>query len=390
MRNWILLALVFWAQLLIGQTKIHIPEPFGDRFIESELISGVSIVPLAIERYRMITSDMEMKVDGDDYFILDNKVNQCVYRFNGTGELLNTICEEKKEAGEEDLPQLNNPAKFSIDPLRKQVEIYNFENSIITQYRYDGTKTGQLNLSVSPSDFIREKDGNYWIYTGWNNSETQYRLLKTDERGNITDRKMRLISKCTPTEGFAFYNTGNAICFWELLGNTAYKIEKNEITPSYLFNFGNRNLPLNYHIMEGDDSFMMINQSGYYTVKKYLENDDFAYFFLNYNSIEQREMFHVIHDKKAGQIYIYTENSAIGAFDKAQSLTADNELLFLITPRKIRQLLGGGTEFVPASFVGLEEQVGRMRNPVILKIKLQSVEGYQPVNTSNDSLYFDN
>ena len=390
MRSWITLLLVFYVQLLVGQTKIHIPEPYGDRFIESELIAEVSIIPLNIERYGMISPDMEMKVDGDDYFILDNKYKQCVYRFNGEGELVNTICENKEE-DDGDLPKLNNPAKFSIDPFRKQVEIYNFENSTVTRFKYDGTKVGQISLTVSPSDFISDREGNYWIYTGWHNSETQYRLLKTDSKGNIIERKMRLPSNCMPTEGFAFYNTGEEICFWELLGNTAYSITGNDIKPEYLFNFGSHNLPREYHIMEADVSYAMITNTGYYTLKKYIENDDFAYFFLNYNGLDQREMFHIIHDKKSNQVYIYTEDSAIGAFDKAQAITADNELLFLVSPKKLRQLLGGGTDFVPAPFVALEEQVsGRMRNPVILKIRLQSVAREQPQNENYDSLYFGN
>lgn len=392
MRSLTLIILFFLGQLLFGQTKINIPEPFGDHFIESELITEVTIVPLSLERNGMISPDMEMKVDGDNYFILDNKYKQCVYRFNSSGELLNTICEKKKENVETDLPELNNPVKFSIDPFRKQVDIYNFEHSIVFRYNYDGSKTGQISLKVSPSDFIRNQNGDYWIYTGWNNSETQYRLLKTDKDGRIIDRKMRLFSKCTPTEGFAFYIAGQKICFWELFGNTVYSIDKNEIKPEYLFNFGGHNLPLNYHMMEGVDSYMMIQQSGYYTLKKYLENDNFSYFFLNYNSIEQREMFHIIHDKKSNQIHIYIENSAIGVFDKAQTITADNELLFLVAPRKLRQLLGGGTDFVPAPFTGLEEKVGRSRTPIILKIKLQSLADYLPEkkNEGSDSLYFDN
>lgn len=394
-RNLIIIVLSLIGHILLAQTKIHIPEPFGDQFIESELISEVTLIPLIIDRYGMITPDMEMKVDGDNYFILDNKFKQCVYRFNNAGELLNTICEQKKKNEDESLPDLNNPIKFSIDPFRKQVDVYNFEHSIVYQYKYSGTKVGQFNLNVNPADFIRDNKGDYWIYTGWNNSETPYRLLKADKNGSIIDRKLRLPTKCTPTEGFSFYNAGNEICFWELFGNATYTIDNNAIKPEYLFNFGNYNLPRDYHILKGDESFVMINKSGYYTVKKFIENNDFAYFFLNFNSNSQREMFHVIHDKKANQVHIYIENAAIAAFDKAQSITNNNELLFLVSPRKIRQLLGGGTDFVPAPFMGIDEkaaETGDLRNPVILKIKLQSIVDYKPEMEfeGNDSLYFDN
>ena len=383
----LLLFLLLGCSLAFGQTKISIPEPYGDSFIESELISEVSFIPLQLERLGMITPDMELKVDGDDYFILDNRNTQCVFHFGAEGELLNQICEKKIDNETEDLPDLSNPAKFSMNPYLKQIEIYNFQNSEITRFDYAGKELGKISLEVNPSDFVRNVSGNYWIYMGWHNSESQYRLLKADQNGKILDRKMRLITNCTQTEGFAFYEAGDVIYFWELLGNTVYAIENDQITPKYLFDFGAHNLPLNYHMLKAEDSFKFINEAGYYTVQKYVGNDDFAYIFLNYNnmSMRQHEMFHVINDKKAGQIFVYTENSAIGAFDKAQAITADNELVFLVSPRKIRQLLSGGTQFVPAPFTSLVEELGRERNSLILKIKLQSLEAEIPETEPADS-----
>ena len=386
----LIIGLMIFVNQVSGQTKIHIPEPFGDSFLESELIHEVTFIPLEIERYGMIASDMEMKVDRDQYFILDDKFTQCVYRFGSDGKFLNNICEQKSATKTSDEPVLSNPAKFNLDPNRKRIEIYNFENSTISRFHYDGKKEGQISFSTTPSDFVRNKKGDYWVYTGWNNSTTQYRLLKLDDKGKTIDRKMRLLSKCTPTEGFAFYTDDDNVYLWELLGNTAYLIKNDEITPRYLFDFGIYSLPLNYHILPGEESFKLINQNGYYTVKKYLENNNFTYFFLNYTSLERREMFHVIHDKRSGQIHVYTENAGIAAFDKAQALTNDDELVFLVAPRKLRQLLSGGTDFVPESFTLLSEELRPLRNPIVLKIKLQSFVDEVPENEheNNEDLYF--
>ncbi|MFA9391662.1 MAG: 6-bladed beta-propeller [Prolixibacteraceae bacterium] len=390
MRGYITFFLMLVGIFVAGQTKIIIPEPYGDNFIESELISNVSFVPLQLDRLGVISPDMELKVDGEDYFILENRNSQCVYHFGSEGELLNTICEQKPAQEADNLPILNNPAKFSLNPYLKQIEIYNFENSIINRFSYDGKSVGKLDFGISPSDFVRDNLGNYWVYMGWHNSESQYRLIKADQNGKVIDRKMRLISNSIPFEGFAFYINNNDIYFWETLGNTVYAIEKEGIVPKYLFDFGSHNLPLNYHMLKGDDSFKYITDAGYYTVKKYVGNDDFDYLFLNYTSNQQREMFHVIHDKKAEQIFVYTENSAIGAFDKAQSITAENELVFLVSPRKIRQLLSGGTEFVPAPFMNLVEGLGRERNPVILKIQLKSFAAEIQEAPGTGGTYFEN
>jgi len=394
--------IIFITTLLIypapAQVQIDIPQPYGDNFIESELIEKVSILPLKYEQYGLVRTDMELKVDGEDYFILDNQNSQCAYHFNSKGELANTICVPKKQSSK-NLPQLNNPAWFSINPYKKQIEIYRFENATVNRFSYSGKYLDKIELDVTPSDFIRNKDGDYWIYTGWNNSETPYRLIKTNAQGSVIGRELRLISKCTPTEGFAFFATPNRILFWELLNHTVYAIRNNKISPLYEFNFGAHNLPRDYHMIPAEESFTNINQNGYYSIKKVIENDTFTYFFLNFSNIQQREMFHVLHNKNSDEVHVYTENSSIGAFDKAQYLTDENELIFLVSPRKLRRLLSSGTAFIPAPFMELPEEIRKYRNPVLLKVKLQKSSGtdhsspteedYFYDDSSSDSMYFD-
>jgi hypothetical protein len=394
--------IIFIAILIISpaqaQVQIDIPQPYGDNFIESELIEEVSILPLKYDRFGLVRTDMELKVDGEDYFILDNQNSQCVYHFNSKGELADTICVPKKRSNK-NLPQLNNPAWFSINPYDKQIEIYRFENSTINRFTYNGKYLGNIELEVTPSDFVRNKDGDYWIYVGWNNSETQYRLIKVNVKGSVIGRELRLISKCTPTEGFAFFATPNRILFWELLNHTVYAIEGDKISPLYEFNFGAHNLPRDYHMMPAEESFTHINKAGYYGIKKVLENDTFTYFFLNFSNMQQREMFHVLHNKKSGAVHVYTENSSIGAFGKAQYLTDENELVFLVSPRQVRRLLSSGTAFIPAPFVDVPDEIRKYRNPVLLKIKIQeggdtnnttpTEDDYFNDDSASDSMYFD-
>lgn len=370
-------ACIYGLRSLSAQTRIHIPEPYGDSFIESELISEISFIALQVERYGIIMPDMEMRVDDDEFFILDNKSAQCVYRFDNQGNLTNTICEKKIAAKSKNEPELKNPVEFNIDIYNKRVELYNFENSTISRFDYNGTEIDQISFTSNPSDFIRSKTGDYWIYTGWNNTETQYRLLKANSKGSITGRRLRLISRCAATEGFAFYARQNSILFWELLGSTVYNILDKDILPSYSFDFGIYKLPLDYHYLDGKESFEMLNQKGYYSMKKYLENDNFAYFFLNFNNNNQREMFHIIYDKNSKQTHIYTENAGLGAFDKAQAITENDELVFLVLPRKIRQLMSNDNDYMPMVFSGIMDEMKTLRNPVVLKIKLSSSSDQQ-------------
>jgi hypothetical protein len=356
-----------------SQVEISLTQPVTNNFIESELITDISFIPLQYEKAGTILNDMELKVDKNDYFILDSRVTQNVYRFSESGELLNTISTQKQIIGENSLPVLNNPVKFNINPAMSHVEIFNFENSSLNRFSYSGKKVDQIVFPVSPSDFIRDRKGNYWIYTGWNNKESQFRLIHADSNGNIIERLMRLVSKCTPTESFAFSSSNDVIYLWELLGNSTYKIENGKATETFIFNYGLKNLTPLYHSMESYDSYQMINRNGYYSIKKYLENKNYAYFFLNYTAESHKELFHIIYDKKNKKLYRYYEEAAI-ALDKAQALTENDELVFLVTPRNIRRLASSESVTLLPVYEGLIEASDTIKNTMIVKMKLSVPE----------------
>jgi hypothetical protein len=357
-----------------GQIKIELKEPIGDDFLETPLLSSVSFVPLQVERPTLIAQDMELKYADNQYFVLDHKNFQCIYRFDEEGNLLNTIGGEQNKQTTDNQPMLVNPVKFSINPYLKQAEIYSFEDSEIRRFQFGGKMIDRISMKMNPSDFIRDRSGNYWIYMGWNNSETAFRLLKSDGSGKVIERQMRLITKCTPNEGFSFYDSGNGICLWELLGNETFLITDNQIKKTFLFDFGTYSLPLNYHLMPAQDGMALMNNTGFYTVKKYLENNDFAYFFLNFTKPYQREMIHVIFDKKNKKPYVYNEFSGIGAFDKAQAITPENELLFLVSPRKFAQLFSREGNIVPDLYYDFSQELSSIRVPMVLKLKLTALE----------------
>jgi hypothetical protein len=373
-RQTLFIILLFFFSGLKGfsQVQISFTKPISDNFIESDLIKEVTFMPLQYEKMGAISPDMELRCEDGNYFILDNKFDQCVYRFSEDGNLLNTIGGQKQATDGNSLPVLNNPVKFNVNPYLEQVEIFSFENSALERYSYNGKKIDQIVFSINPADFTRDSEGYYWIYTGWNNKETQFRLLKTDPKGRIVDKKMRLVSKCTPFENFAFSNYKNQIFMCELLGNSTYKITGNTITETFFLDYGLKNLPPLFHTMNANDSYQFLSHNGYYTIKKYLENDHFAYFFLNSIAPDQRQIYHVIYDKQKQKVYQYYENAAIGAFEKAQALTEDDELVFLVSPRKIRQLSASNADILPPAFSELEEASGKVRNTMIVKIKIES------------------
>jgi len=356
-----------------SQVEISLIQPVNDNFVESELISEITFIPLQYEGYETILPLMELKIDRYNYFILDNKTTQNVYRFDEKGELLDTITAQKKIIGDNSLPVLNNPAKFNINPTLEQVEIFSFENSSLNRFTYTGKKVDQIVFPISPSDFIRDNKGDYWIYTGWNNKESQYRLIHADKNGKVVERLMRKVTKCTPIESNAFSINKNTIFMWELLGNTTFRIKDNQPAETFFFNYGLKNLTEAFHSMEAYDSYQMINRNGYYSIKKYLENDNYAYFFLNYTSESKKELFHIIYDKKNKKIYRYFEDASL-AFDKAQALTENNELIFMVTPRNIKRLSTNKNITISPVFDELIEASSTVKNTMIVKIKLPPSE----------------
>ena len=354
---------------VFSQINIQMIQQIQDNFIESDLINEVSYIALQYERIETIKPDMELKTDGDNYFILDSKQTQNVYRYNALGELLNTITTQKQATGSADMPVLNNPVKFNINPYKDHVEIFNFENSSLSRFSYDGKKIDQIIFPLSPSDFIRDSKGDYWIYTGWNNKESQFRIIHTDQSGKVIDKHLRLITKCTPFESYAFSSFKNTVYFWELIGNSVYKIENSALNETFRFNYGPKTITDAFHSMNAYDSYQMINRNGFYSIKKYLENERLAYFFLNFNTETSKENFHLIYDKKNSKLFKYREDAAAG-LDKAQALTENDELIFLAAPRNLKRILTNPDYVIPESFTELAEESGAMKNVMILKVKI--------------------
>jgi hypothetical protein len=357
-----------------SQVEISMIQPVTENFVESELIGEISHVALQYEEIGTISPDMELKVDGNNYFILDSRKTQSVYRYNENGELLNTIITQKEVTDASTFPVLNNPPKFNINPAQEHVEIFSFENYSLSRFTYSGKKIDQIQFPFNPSDFTRDNKGNYWIYTGWNSKETSYKLILADQNGRIIDKRMRLVSRCTPIVSYSFSNWRNNIFMWELLGNITYRISDSKVEPTFFINYGIRNISHTFHSMEGRESFPLLNRDGYYSIKKYLENDHIAYFFLNLTSESKKEMFHVIYNKKTKKAYRFFENAAIAAFEKAQTLTEKNELIFLVAPRKIRQLAASETDVLTYQFDGLVEASNTVRNTMIVKVKIELPE----------------
>jgi hypothetical protein len=371
MKYWFPLLIVLLSSAIAGNSQVEISliQPIKENFIESELITGISFFPLQYEKYGNISPDMELKVDGSNYFILDNKFTQSVFRYNEKGELVNNITTQKQVAKDKNLPILINPAKFNINPALDQVEIFSFENLSLNRFTYSGKKIDQIVFPINPSDFTRDSKGNYWLYTGWNNKDSQFKLIQTDQNGKIIDKKMRLVTKCTQIVSYAFSNFKDAIYLCELLGNSTYKIENSNITETFSLNFGTHNLSPAFHSMNAFDSYQMLNRNGYYSVKKYLENENFAYFFLNYTTESQKECYHLIYDKKNKKTYSYFEDAAI-ALDKAQALTDDNELIFLVAPRNIKRLASTESITLPPVFDEIVQASDSIKNTMVVKIKL--------------------
>jgi len=98
---------------------------------------------------------------------------------------------------------------------------------------------------------------------------------------------------------------------------------------------------------------------------------------MNFTSSEDKQMIHIIYDKKTKKTYKLLENAKIAAFEKAQALTENNELVFLVSPRKFRQIFNSEDQTIAPVFSEFAEAISSLRNTVVLRIKLQSIENQE-------------
>lgn len=210
-----------------------------------------------------------------------------ILAFNQKGKLLNRIGRDGRGPGEYQWAHM-----FTLD--RENKRVYVQVKTKILKFSFDGSFLGDIPINCAERNFdeIVYFDDKLYLYEGVNLGYGKYNWVVIDTLGTVLSEKYNTVEKFRSTQ----YLLGNKqeafngqTYYWNVINDTIFRIEKDKITPEYLFAQGDFRFP----------KIWKIDCSEYFYPQKIFFTKNFLY-----TSFYYKSYFHTgIYDKKKNQFF---------------------------------------------------------------------------------------
>lgn len=265
-----------------------------DSFIDS-----VFYINLDVNEKSMIGEIGKVRVDS--LIAISDKMTNMLHLYSRQGKHLSTIDHVGNGPGE--YVRIDD---FVMHTGRQTVEVLDGTQNKIIEYSFDGEVKNERALKLSPglSDFAT-LEGEY-VYSQQirrNKPEDCYALLITSTGGDVLNRYL-------PYEHFSdinlsprnpFYYVEDTLVYLPVYSNVLYNVERSQVYPRYVIDFGEQNLDEKYAYSFAQDPFAYVN--GFKDTK--------GIYFLNVTE----NTSHLLID------FMYKEDTYFAIIDKATSET---------------------------------------------------------------------
>ncbi|MDR3095284.1 MAG: 6-bladed beta-propeller [Bacteroidales bacterium] len=334
-------------------------------FFSADIFSQIEYLPLETTEDCLLSDALRLKMLDNDFYILDYKAHHKVFRFSSAGQFLNTIGQRGKGPHE-----YTHVMDFAIDTEDKSIDLLIEPQSKIFRYHTDGSWVGEINTNIPAQSFAKMK-GCYVLNISYSNYFSKERLYKIDEQGQIITKFHPITTKLVSLTEPNFFQTDTSIIFHESFSNIVYEVSSGEAHPLYQFDFGEYDIPSTIHEMESLKALDLLNQRGMRTILRFCENKKFAHFAIQ----QQQEQHALIYNylfinKENGHcviLQVSSENSDFAAFGHVAMITENDELVFLVHPYNLVDLIEKYSFFKGNISTSINEDM----NPFIAKIKLK-------------------
>lgn len=296
-------------------------------FAQSTMFKNKKEILLETNNEILIPGYSSLLMD-DGFFIYSKNHGGSILRFDLEGRYLNKIGDEG--AGPEEYTGLSD---ISLNASQKEIQILAYNG--IYQYTYEGNFITKKACEYPASSFFCSNQGNYWLYVG-NNIDFSHKLIRTDGKLHSTGNYLEAQSNRLPIVENNFGKGKDYTTFRESFNNQLYIIENDSITPSYLIQFPNLEIPASAFSMDPMELLPFLKQNSWAMVQCYLENKKYIYLQIKENDpVENKNIFyHWIIDKESNDYSIIRQNNvtADSYLLSPQLLTSKNELIYFGYP----------------------------------------------------------
>ena len=267
----------------------------------ADIVNNVRAVVLEETEHSIIGHIDKMIYDRGRFYVLDRKMNKGIYVFNSDGSFLFNIGRVGRGHGE-----YIEPTDFVIaDTL---VLVLDEFGKKFVRYGLDGTYRGQNRLNAVFTNIACTENGRLIMAKAGDNSNQNelrdYELFQIAIEGNILRKYYKNEYSMNFSAGNELVAFGDKIYYARALRPGVCEVDTSGFRMKYAFDFGNKNLPLDYERQSSGDypRFLKRFESGYvYFIGSFIETSRYVGFAVHDGD---KMNFYQVYDKDTGKSII--------------------------------------------------------------------------------------
>lgn len=267
----------------------------------ADIVNNVRAVVLEETEHSIIGHIDKMIYDRGRFYVLDRKMNKGIYVFNSDGSFLFNIGRVGRGHGE-----YIEPTDFVIaDTL---VLVLDEFGKKFVRYGLDGVYRGQKRLNAVFTNIACTENGRLIMAKAGDNSNQNelrdYELFQIDIEGNILRKYYKNEYSMNFSAGNELVAFGDKIYYARALRPGVCEVDTSGFRMKYAFDFGNKNLPLDYERQSSGDypRFLKRFESGYvYYTGSFIETSRYVGFAVHDGD---KMNFYQVYDKDTGKSII--------------------------------------------------------------------------------------
>lgn len=269
--------------------------------VPADIVNNVRAVVLEETEHSIIGHIDKMMYDRGRFYVLDRKMNKGIYVFNSDGSFLFNIGRVGRGHGE-----YIEPTDFVIaDTL---VLVLDEFGKKFVRYGLDGTYRGQNRLNAVFTNIACTENGRLIMAKAGDNSNQNelrdYELFQIDIEGNILRKYYKNEYSMNFSSGNELVAFGDKIYYARALRPGVCEVDTSGFRMKYAFDFGNKNLPLDYERQSSGDypRFLKRFENGYvYYTGSFIETSRYVGFAVHDGD---KMNFYQVYDKDTGKSII--------------------------------------------------------------------------------------
>ncbi len=269
--------------------------------VPADIVNNVRAVVLEETEHSIIGHIDKMIYDRGRFYVLDRKMNKGIYVFNSDGSFLFNIGRVGRGHGE-----YIEPTDFVIaDTL---VLVLDEFGKKFVRYGLDGVFRGQKRLNAVFTNIACTENGRLIMAKAGDNSNQNelrdYELFQIDIEGNILRKYYKNEYSMNFSAGNELVAFGDKIYYARALRPGVCEVDTSGFRMKYAFDFGNKNLPLDYERQSSGDypRFLKRFESGYvYYTGSFIETSRYVGFAVHDGD---KMNFYQVYDKDTGKSII--------------------------------------------------------------------------------------